>query len=99
MNLKRTNYCLPLNHIRITSNWLLGLIEGEGSFHLRRTRFVPTFSISLTLGQEPVIKKITQFLMSHLDEFSLIKAKDSKLFNIGIEKEKENIKRVIYIYF
>ena len=31
--------------------------------------------------------------MSHLDEFSLIKAKDSKLFNIGIEKEKENIKK------
>ena len=95
MNKNRKVYNLPENHIKITSYWLLGLIEGEGSFHLRRTRFVPTFSISLTLGQEPVIKKITQFLMSHLDEFSLIKAKDSKLFNIGIEKEKENIKAKI----
>ena len=79
-----SDYTKIHNFNKIDPYWLLGLIEGEGSFHLRRTRFVPTFSISLTLG--PVIKKITQFLMSHLDEFSLIKAKDSKLFNIGIEK-------------
>ena len=74
MNLKRTNYCLPLNHIRITSYWLLGLIEGEGSFHLRRNSLTPTFSLALTAIQKPVLEAIISFLKSQLDKYSLVKA-------------------------
>lgn len=33
MNRKRIDYLLPLDHIKITSYWLLGLIEGEGTFN------------------------------------------------------------------
>ena len=61
MNLKRTNYCLPLNHIRITPYWLLGLIEGEGSFYLRRNSLTPTFSLALTEVQRPVLEAIISF--------------------------------------
>ena len=35
MNTKRKNFNMPAEHkIIITKSWLLGLIEGEGSFHL-----------------------------------------------------------------
>lgn len=38
MNSKRSNYEIPLDHkIRITSYWLLGFIEGDGSFFVRST--------------------------------------------------------------
>ena len=35
MNSNRTNFDMPSHHhIKITTYWLLGFIEGEGSFHL-----------------------------------------------------------------
>ena len=44
MNLKRTNFNMPSNHkIIITENWLIGLIEGEGSFQLWRNDITPVF--------------------------------------------------------
>lgn len=48
MNKKRTKFNLPLNHIKISPYWLLGFIEGEGSFYLNRSKLTPTFSLSLT---------------------------------------------------
>jgi hypothetical protein len=95
MNRSRENFSLPLNHIRITSFWLLGLIEGEGSFHLRRNNLTPSFSLSLTLTQKPVILKIISFLTNNLDEYSKFKAINSKLFNIIEEKSKGNSKSQI----
>ena len=92
MNSKRTDLILPINHIRITPYWLLGLIEGEGSFHLRRNSLTPTFSITLTLAQKPVIEKIVEYLTENLDKYSKVKAKNSKLFNISIEKSRDNAK-------
>ena len=32
MNSTRTDFYLPLSHFKITSNWLLGFAEGDGSF-------------------------------------------------------------------
>nr|UEV87085.1 hypothetical protein [Grifola frondosa] len=58
INKNRTEYSLPLDHIRITPYWLLGFIEGEGSFHLRRTSLTPTFSLALTYSQLPLIEAI-----------------------------------------
>ena len=73
MNLKRTVYSLPLNHIIITPYWLLGLIEGEGSFHLRRNSLTPTFPLGLTAVQRPVLEAIISFLGGQLDKYSLVK--------------------------
>lgn len=95
MNTKRTNFVLPLNHIKITSYWLLGLIEGEGSFHLWRTSLTPVFSISLTKVQQPVIEKIVEFLTNNLDKHSQFKANNTKVFNLKIEKAKGNTKAKI----
>jgi hypothetical protein len=88
INTKRTEFVLPLNHIKITPYWLLGLIEGEGSFHLRRTTLTPVFSISLTKVQQPVIDKIIEFLTDNLDKYSQFKAINTKVFNLRIEKAR-----------
>ena len=51
-----------------------------------------TFSITLTLAQKPVIEKIVEYLTENLDKYSKVKAKNSKLFNISIEKSRDNAK-------
>ena len=59
MNTKRTNSVLPLDHkIVITKGWLLGYIEGDGSFFVSRTDIEPTLSISATAEQWPLFEKI-----------------------------------------
>jgi hypothetical protein len=46
MNDKRLSFVLPPNHIiNITPYWLLGFIEGEALFHIRKKTFVLTFGI------------------------------------------------------
>lgn len=92
MNKNRTKLNLPLNHIKITPFWLLGLIEGEGSFHLRRSSLTPAFSLTLTQSQKPVIEEIISFLISNLDHYSSIKATNTKLFNLSIEKSRGGAK-------
>ena len=89
MNKNRTKFNLPLNHIKISPYWLLGFIEGEGSFYLNRSNLTPTFSLSLTQLQKPVIEKIIFFLASNLDSHSYIKATSTKLFNLSIEKPRK----------
>jgi len=37
MNKNRVNFEMSQSHIKITKYWLLGLIEGEGSFQLWRS--------------------------------------------------------------
>ena len=34
MNKQRTNFEISCNHFKITSYWLLGFVEGDGSFYL-----------------------------------------------------------------
>jgi len=46
MNTQRTNFELP--QVNISKSWLLGFIEGDGSFSLNRINLDPVFSIKLT---------------------------------------------------
>jgi hypothetical protein len=92
MNNSRTDFLLPENHIKITPYWLLGLFEAEGSFHLRRNSLLPTFSLTLTKVQKPVLEKIISFLINNLDDYSKFKAINSKIFNVSEEKSIGNIK-------
>lgn len=50
------------HEIKVTPYWLLGFIEGEGSFHIDTNSFQQTFSIELTISEKPVIEAIAQFL-------------------------------------
>lgn len=80
MNSNRTNFNFPDEHkIIITDYWLLGFIEGEGSFYLSRNGFEPCFSIGQSEAQLPVLEKIKEHFESNLgfDKYSMFKLKSS----------------------
>jgi hypothetical protein len=65
MNKKRNNFIQSPNHnIKITPYWLLGLIEGEGSFFVTKQNLTQHFELGLTSIQKPVLVGIYNFLMS-----------------------------------
>ena len=99
MNNNRTNFNFPSNHkIVISDYWLLGLIEGEGSFTLERANFRASFMVALTQIQLPVLEKIKEFLESNLlfDKYSMFKLKNSSSISIGISNtDRENSKPLV----
>jgi hypothetical protein len=65
MNQKRNNFIQSPNHnIKITPYWLLGLIEGEGSFFVTKKNLTQHFELGLTSIKKPVLVGIYNFLMS-----------------------------------
>lgn len=60
MNKARTEFDLPADHqVHITWNWLLGFVEGDGSFSFSREQ--PRLSIQVTLIDKPVLVAINEF--------------------------------------
>lgn len=95
MNKSRTDFNFPADHkITITRPWLLGFIEGEGSFYLLRNEFEPAFSIAQTEQQLLVIEKIQEFFVNNLgfDQYSKYKLKCSSAIAINIKKGLNNSK-------
>jgi hypothetical protein len=74
INTQRTNFDMPLNHFKITRNWLLGFVEGDGSFNceLRDKKLV--FSIRQKRNKA-LLHAIKNFLgvvaASDMDEVNL----------------------------
>jgi hypothetical protein len=98
MNVNRKDFTYPSDHkIVVSSYWLLGLIEGEGSFYLDRHKFQPSFMLSLTEVQYPVIEKIYEFLVNNLgfDKYSIFKLQNSSVITIIKEKSKDNSKSLV----
>jgi len=95
MNKSRIHFSLPADHkIVISGPWLLGFIEGEGSFYLARTEFEPAFSIAQSETQLPVVEKIKEFLENDLgfDKYSMFKLKCSSAIAIKRGKAVKNSK-------
>lgn len=94
MNTNRIHFDRSENSkIIITKNWLLGFIEGDGSFFLRRDTLTPTFSIELSGVQLPVLVKIKEFLESSalgFDTYSLYKLKNSSTIAINLNKARSS---------
>lgn len=60
MNKARTEFYLPADHlVHITWNWLLGFVEGDGSFSFSGVK--PRLSIQLTLIDKYVLVAINEF--------------------------------------
>ena len=100
MNMSRVNFSLPAEHkIVISGPWLLGFIEGEGSFYLDRTELRPVFSIIQTEIQLPVLEKIQEFLESNLgfDKYSMFKLKSSSAMSITRGKAVNNSKSLAVV--
>lgn len=98
MNSNRTNFeKLYKEEFNISKSWLLGFIEGDGSFSLSRTTMEPTFSICLTESQLPLLIEIKEFLKKHLafDSYSLQKLEYSPIIRMGKGKAVNNSKPLV----
>lgn len=92
MNTQRTNF--ELSQVIISKSWLLGFIEGDGSFSLSRTTIEPVFSIKLTESQLPILIEIKKYLENNLgfDSYSMQKLNSSSIISIGKNKAVNNSK-------
>lgn len=92
MNTKRVNSIMPLDHnIVITKHWLLGFIEGDGSFFISRTDIEPVFTLTASEEQFILFEKIKEFLMENLgfDKYSLFKLNCSQVISINKVKSRD----------
>lgn len=98
MNKNRVNFEISQSHIKITKYWLLGLIEGEGSFQLWRSDLLPVFSIVMTERQLPVSTRQV-FLIKELDFniYDKIKIENTSAIAINNQKARNNSKGSILL--
>lgn len=91
MNNSRINFDRPNNsEIVITKSWLLGFVEGDGSFFLKRDSLTPVFAMEVSGVQLPVFVKIKEFLENNLgfDSYSLYKLKNSSTIAVAEVKAR-----------
>lgn len=98
MNNGRVDFNFPSDHkIEITSYWLLGLIEAEGSFYVDRSKLQPFFIIGLSEVQGEVIRKIKEYLINNLgfDSYSMFKLQNSSFMALVEDKGRGNTKAML----
>lgn len=85
MNRGRLYEIQDSNNTSITKYWLLGFIEGEGSFNIVKDEFITTFTLGQVSKDRPLLEKIVEFLISYAGDFYIKKT------SIGIyDKTKDN---------
>ena len=93
MNNSRKNFGI-LQEFNISKEWLLGFIEGDGSFSLSRNTMEPVFSIKLSESQLYLLNAIKEYLKNNLslDIYSVSKLEGSSIISIGKGKAVNNSK-------
>lgn len=88
MNTLRTNFVLPDSHkIIITPYWLLGFIEGYGSFSVSTLKSFPLrFNIVQAITEKKVFEAIQTFLLELPGSYN-IRNINSKLVQIIEQKD------------
>ena len=81
-------------HACMHKSWLIGFMEGDGSFSLSRNTMEPTFAIRLTESQLPLLIEIKEYLKNSLDIdlYSKKKLESSPIISIGKGKAVNNSK-------
>jgi intein-encoded DNA endonuclease-like protein len=100
MNSKRTDFRLPDGHKPlITDYWLLGFVEGEGSFSVRRSS--KKFELGFSLSQSVVDEVLMNSIKMYLENLALEAKCDGSDFvkvnryKSGNTKHKESIQLMI----
>lgn len=73
MNRGRPSELYDSNNISITKYWLLGFIEGEGSFFVVRDECITGFSLGQVSQNKPLLEKIVEFFNSYIGDFYIKK--------------------------
>ena len=98
MNTGRKSFSMPKDHqLKVNKYWLLGLIEGEGSFNLSRASLIPNFQLLLTSAQKPLLEEIKNHFINNLnfDEYSLWKINNSSVISINDISARGNSKPTV----
>lgn len=99
MNSKRICFSNPVGDIRVTGSWLLGFVEGEGSFFIRKTtsNFSVCFSIGQTETEFKVLEAIRDFFLELPGKHETTRSarKNSNFVGIYKNKARENAKPMI----
>lgn len=96
MNDKGINFSLSENHVKITSNYLLGYLEGDDSFYFNKIDNTVHISLITIKSDRILLEKIKEFLFNKLDKNSLILAKNTKIIHIN-DRSKYKNRKVITI--
>lgn len=93
-SMNRGRIDIVIHKINISKNWLIGFIEGDGSFSLSRNSMEVIFSIKLTEKELPVLLEIKEYFIGekdifNLDKFSSFKLKYSNIVKIFHEKSSK----------
>jgi hypothetical protein len=93
MNKRRVDFKQPEDHIiTISPYWLLGFVEGEGSFSISKNNtFRLEFGISQTLSEKEVMVKIKQNL-SYLPGSSQLTSKEKSVIGLNTDRKPKNDK-------
>nr|YP_010470488.1 LAGLIDADG endonuclease [Inonotus hispidus]YP_010691062.1 LAGLIDADG endonuclease [Phellinus igniarius]UVF37976.1 LAGLIDADG endonuclease [Inonotus hispidus]WBU93163.1 LAGLIDADG endonuclease [Phellinus igniarius] len=93
MNRKKTSVVQNTpNKIHITPYWLLGFIEGEGSFWESKINLVQAFELGITLSEMPVMIAIYSYLINLIPQDLKIKTKLQDSINLR-ERPSRGINR------
>lgn len=94
MNNSRTNFNLTANRkLHITSNWLLGFVEGDGSFSYARGNG-KLLLIIIQKGDLPLFNAIRDFLVDLAKEYNVINNLDIDENAINIYSNRTGISRL-----
>lgn len=103
MNNKRSDFVLSMSEsskrIRITPYWLLGFVEGEGSFYITKNK---NYRVCFSLGQSSkdltLIKEIKNFFKKLPGEFKGIHDYDNVVnFTLGKKSEHQHDSLILLI--
>lgn len=97
MNKQRTDFTLRDQDYVITPYWLLGFVEGDGSFSIIKKNYLVRFSLSQSAKDLVLLERIQEFLHKlAIDSDVVIKGIDNIMDLIKIYSYKGSSNQVLY---
>lgn len=93
MNSLRSDFTLPsFYHARITSYWLLGFVEGEGSFGINKN-----YTLVFSLGQSDKDLALMEAIRDFLDNLAVVSVKGQELAGGAVKLNVKNYNKMVYL--